>query len=161
MAIEGSTNISKWILMIFATLLLSFILFYWWAWNVFSIKGTSTCFYHRFALEEEASMQVVNDFKKILLQKSFTFKDDGHGNYGWQDRKTTFVSFYLGTTGLDEHQLSVCSPDKKSKDWQHIVILLENSLPINVKHISTDVGLDSESFGITPTCRVVAHEGGV
>jgi hypothetical protein len=132
-----------------------------WAWNVFSIKGTSTCFYHRFALEEQASMQVVNNFKNILQQKSFIFKYDGHGSYRWQDRNITFIFFYLNTTAPDEHQLSVCTPDKKSKNWLHIAVLLENSLPMNIKHISTDVSLDPEAFGMTPNCRDIARKGGV
>ena len=159
MGIDNSTKISKWILIIFATLLLSFIVFYWWFWNAFSMKVTSTCFYHRFALKEQASMQVVNNFKKILQQKSFTFKDDRHGNYNWQDRETTFISFYLATTGLNEHQLSVCTPDKNSKNWQDIAVLLENSLPMHIKHISTNVSLDPEAFGMTPSCRDIALKG--
>lgn len=161
MSINNSTNISKWILIVFITLFLSSIILYWWAWNVFSVKGTSTCFYHRFVLEEQASIQLINNFKNILQQKNFIFEDDGHGNYGWQDRKITFVSFYLNTTATDEHQLSVCTPDKKSKDWQYITVLLENFLPENIKQISSNVSLDPEAFGLTPNCRDIAQKGRV
>lgn len=145
--IQAKTNLSKWILMVFIITLSFSIGFFMWGRQLLSVSGTITCFVHRFALEQNTSVQLMSDLKNLLKQQNFKPKEDKSSSFSWSDQ-ITYVMMYLNTSAKGEHQISVCTENKKSKSWQKIVLLIEAKLPTTIRHISANLELDPAVLNI-------------
>lgn len=147
-----TTNISKWILIVFIMALIISALTFVWFQYLFTINGTATYFMHNFSVSNQSFNKLQGEIGKALNKRNFhlDFKSDKYQQ--WTDG-VTYIALDAGYNSEEESKrhrdLTIYTSDKKSKDWQVIAEQLEGFLPMDVKTIYMQVQLDPEIFGIT------------
>jgi cell division protein FtsL len=146
------TYFSKWFLIIFTVVLLSLIFLFLWGFQVFSIDGTQTCFTHHFYAENKSFTQSQQKIKNLLKQENFREISEGEKYQKWTDG-VTYIALNGDSDEKKENEkhrdLTVCTADKKSKDWQQLAMQLDNMLAEDIKTIYRQVQLDPAVFGIS------------
>lgn len=145
-------HFSKWFWLLIILVSLIVIFLFVLSFRVFSIDGTQTCFTHHFYDENKSFTQSQQKIEKVLELESFQLISEGEEYKKWTDG-LTYITLNADSARKKETErhrdLTVCTADKKSKDWQSISMQLEGKLSKDLKTIYMQVQLDPAVFGIS------------
>lgn len=144
--------IFKWFLIIAIATPFIFVGLFIWFQYLFTIKGTSTCFMHHFQIDENSFIQSQSEIGRTLKEDGFHVDFKSNSYQKWTNGVTNVVlnADLLEKKETEKHRdLTICTSDKSSKDWQRVAVLLESKLAKNINNIYIQVQLDPEVLGIS------------
>lgn len=140
------TKVARWAMYIGSIFLVLFILFVAWGWYVNMIVDSSSCFVHRFVVEDSEFAIFKQNVAKAMQQDKLPITFDGTELTSWFN-DVTRVDLYTSVLGNKERNLFVCSMDKKYTEWQKITTDIEAVMPQTIQHKFAQLQLDSRVYG--------------
>ena len=134
------------VVVFFVLAIFVFIALFAWYWHINTFVDQSSCFVHRFVVEDSEFAIFKQDVAKKMQQDKLPVTFDGTRQTLWFNDVTS-VNLHTSELGNKERNLFICSMDKKYTEWQKITTDIEAVMPKTIEHKFAELQLDSRVYG--------------
>ena len=118
-----------------------------WYWYANTIVDSSSCFVHRFVVEDSKFAIFKRDVAKAMQQNKLPLTLDRPEKIEWFNDISSLTLYSSELAGNKERNLFICSMDQKYTEWQKITTDIEAVMPKTIEHKFAELQLDSRVYG--------------